>query len=338
MPYQLFIGPSSSSVPTQEVTIFDSWSLNRNIDDGCSISLTIPQNSPAGIAIEELSTDIWLYLDGQPDQRFRVAQLERTWDQDGRFDASVNAVCYRRILRSRHLNTALSFSGVSQGQILFDLIDHTQNLPGGDLGITAGNLGPTVLRDREYEAGSNILELAVGLSQIVNGLTFDIDENLELQVSRFQDFPLRAQPIVLGVNAVKIRKPSGSDLFANVAIVTGDRQSTTLVIEESGTILTDPRGRWERFQSFSSQVLQSALVQHAEGLVLEANSPAIIWQWDLEHERFFGDSDYGLGDFVNLVDPNGGTVVVQVLTQQILQDADGDVRVSMTGVQVVSAP
>ncbi len=332
--YQLFVGPASGNVPVQEVTIFDQWVLDRNIDDGCTISWVMPGNSPAGEITEELSYDVWLYLNGQVDQRFRILELDRAWDEDGRHDVSVNAVCYRRIFAARHLNTDLSFSGVSQGQILFDLIDHTQNLPGGDLGVTVGSLGPTVLRDRSYDAGSNILELAVNLSQIENGLTWDVDENLELQVSRFSDYPVRSQPIVLGGNARRIVKPSGAGLFANAVLVAGDNEATTLEIRTTSDIATDGRGRWERFQSFPSATQQTQLEEHADGLLEEANSPVVVWEFEIDAERFFGDSNYALGDFVNVVEPGGNAEVVQILTQSISQSADGEVLVVYNAVSV----
>ena len=336
--YQLFVGPASGSLPTQEVTIFDAWQLDRNIDDGCTLTFTMPGNSPAGEITEELSYDIWLYLDGSVDQRFRVLELQREWDEDGRQDVAVTAVCYRRIFAARHLNTDLSFSGVSQGQILFDLIDHTQNLPGGDLGITIGDLGPNVPRVRNYEAGQNILELAVNLSQIIGGLVWDVDENLELQVSRFRDFPLRDQPVILGGNVRRLVKPSGAGLFANAVLVSGDNEATVLEIKELANLSTDPRGRWERYQSFPSVVRQETLEEHADGLLVEANSPTVVWEFEVDPVRFFGDSDYALGDFVQLSDPSSGFVVAQILTQSVAQTADGEVAVVYNAVQVRDFP
>lgn len=336
--YQLFVGPASGNVPTQEVTVFDAWQLERNIDDGCTLTFTMPGNSPAGEITEELSFDIWLYLDGSVDQRFRVLELQREWDEDGRHDVAVTAVCYRRIFASRHLNTDLSFSGVSQGEILFDLIDHTQNLPGGDLGITIGDLGPSVPRVRNYEAGQNILELAVNLSQIIGGLTWDVDENLELQVSRFRDYPLRSQPIILGGNARRLVKPSGAALFANAVLVSGDNEATVLEIKELANLSTDPRGRWERFQSFPSVVRQETLEEHADGLLVEANSPTVVWEIEIDPARFFGDSNYELGDFVQLSDPSVGFVVAQILTQSVTQTADGEIGVVYNAVQVREFP
>lgn len=332
--YQVFIGPSSGSVPVQEVSIFDRWVLERNIDDGCSISFIIPGTTPAGQIIEELSYDVWLYLDGSPDQRFRIFELEKSWDEDGRHDISVSAVCYRRIFASRHLTTPLSFSNVSQGAILWGLIDHTQNLLNGDLGITIGSLGPSIPRTREYDAGSNILELAVNLSQIDNGLTWDVDENLELQVSTFSNYPLRAQPIVLGGNARRISKPSGASLFANAVLVAGDNQSTSLEIREAPQLASDPRGRWERFQSFPSATDQQTLIEHADGLLDESNSPSVIWDIEIDPDRFFSDSDYALGDMVRLIEPGGPEHFVQILTQSISQSADGDIVVSYNAVDV----
>lgn len=349
-PYQLAIGPSSATTPSQVLTVFDSWTLARNLDDGCSLSWSMAANSVPGVLIQELQTDVWLYRGSTLEDRFRVVSANQSWNSDGGTVLEVTAVCYRRLLAARHVVSPLSYLATSQGDIVWGLIQHTQAQTNGNLGITLGSAGPTVLRDRTYLPGQNIFEAIGALTQIDGGLTWDIDAQLQLQVSTPDAYPLRAQPIQLGTNALSLRKPSGADLFGNVALVTGDTQTTTLEIATTIGLPTDPRGRWERFAAFPQEAQQASLTEQASGLLETSQSPAVVWEAELVPERYLSDSNYALGDFVFLKQPNtvvpsepdptvpyftvnGGKFLVQVLTISLTVTADGQVTVSITAVQ-----
>ena len=338
--------------PSQVLTVFEGWNLERNFDDGCTFNFSCPGNSIVGTQISELETDIWLYEQSVLVDRFRVIEVTQTWDPDGRDTINVQAVCYRRLLASRHVVSDLTFSGVSQGDIVWGLINHTQFQTNGDLGITVNSLGPTVLRDREYQIGTNILQAITELGSIEDGLAWEIDANLELTVTQPQLFSLKAQPVVLGTNTLTITRPSGASLFANAAIVTGDSISTTTEVLETVSLPIDSRGRWERFQGFPQEQNQTALQEAARGLLQTSVSPAIKWAFELEPSRYFIDSNYQIGDYVLIKKPDsvvpsganptvpsyttvGGIVATQVLTQSISQSPDGEIRISMTAIQVL---
>ena len=344
--------PSVSGIPEQVLTVFDSWTLDRNFDDGCTFSFSCPGNSIVGTQISELETDIWFYEQSILTQRFRVIEVTQTWDQDGRDLINVRAVCYRRILASRHVVTDLSFSGVSQGDIVLQLIQHTQAQTNGDLGITLGTTGPTVLRDREYVVGTNILEAITDLTQIEDGLAWDINQDLELVVTKPDLFSLQAQPVVLGTNTLTITRPSGAAFFGNAALVSGDSLATTIEILETSSIGTDTRGRWEKFKGFPTETDQLSLQEAARGLLTTSVSPAIKWGFEIEPSRYFVDSGYQLGDYVLIKKPNssvpsganptvpsytviGDLVSAQIVTQAITQNADGLVAIQNTAVQVL---
>ena len=350
-PYVVAIGPASGSVPAQVLTVFESWTFDRNLDDGCTLSFSCPGNSLPGVLIQELSTDLWLYLSGVLEQRFRIVEVNQTWDADGKNTVDVVAVCYRRLLASRHLVADVTFTGVSQGDIVWQLIQATQATTNGNLGITAGSLGPTVLRDREYKAGQNILEAIVDLSRAENGIAWEIDGGLVLTVTQPSLYPSKAQPVQLGTNALSLSKPSGAALFANVVLVSGDIQNTTLEIEEAAGLATDPRGRFERYASYPSAALQTTLEEQARGLLDDTISPAIVYRFEIEPERFFTDSGYSVGDFITIVEPpsvipstanpsvaslvvSGERVAAQVLTQSVGVNADGNITVAFNAVRV----
>lgn len=351
--YLVAFGPSTGTGPTQVLTFFDRWEMTKNLDDGCTFAFSCPGDSLPGVEITELDTDIWLYLDGTLIERFRVLEVVQDWTYDGNNQIAVACCCYRRLLGSRYVNSALSYTGVSQGTIVWNLIQHTQGQTNGNLGITLGSAGPSVPRDRTYEIGASILDSIVELSQIAGGVVWRINANQQLIVTQIPTtYPApNPQPVVLGANALSIRKPSGSALFANVAIVTGDSIATTPVVVGTAGLATDPRGRWEKFRGLPQEQIQANLTQQANGIVTTSQSPQIVYDFTLLPSRYFGDSNYDLGEVVSLVSP--GTVVpssanplvplltvpatsvtCQVISQAISQSADGLVEVAMQAIVI----
>lgn len=349
--YLAAFGPATGTAPTQVLTFFDDWQMTKNLDDGCTFSFSCPGNSLPGVSIGELNTDIWLYLDGVLIERFRVLEIVQDWSYDGSNTIAVSAVCYRRLLGSRYVNSPLTYTGVSQGLIVAGLISHTQSQVNGNLGIALGSAGPVVPRDRSYEIGASILDSIVELSQIAGGVVWKIDPNLALVVTQVPTvYPApNPQPVVLGANALTIKKPSGSALFANVAIVTGDSVSTSPVVATTTGLPTDPRGRWEKFRGLPQEQTQANLTQQADGIVTTSQSPQVVYDFTLEPRRYFLDSDYTLGEVITLVQP--GTVVpsaadstiplltvpatavtCQVISQSITLSADGLVTVAMQAI------
>jgi hypothetical protein len=91
--------------------------------------------------------------------------------------------------------------------------------------------------------------------------------------------------------------------------------------------------------------LQGTLNDHANGLLTEFQAPTTIWSVDIDPERFFGDAQYQLGDFVRIVQPPSTAAPVfvpavevpgQVIAVSVNATADGDVRVLMRVVEVLS--
>jgi hypothetical protein len=307
-------------------------------------------NSIAGVQITELATDIWVYDGSTAVDRFRVTSVDQQWGEDGENLLAVQAVCYRRILASRYVVSPLTFSSVDQGDIVWGLIQHTQAQTNGNLGVSVGSIATGVTRSRSYSAGQNILEAITGLGQADGNMIWDIDANLELFVTTAGARPLKPMPAQLGTNLRNISKPSGASLFANVALVTGDTAFTTIEIDEAPTIATDPRGRWERYASFSQEQTQTNLAEQALGILENTQSPSIVWSFELIPDRYFMDSDYAIGDFVYLVQPATVVpsqpdptipyltvpsilVIVQILTVELVVDANGASSIKMTAVQ-----
>lgn len=335
--FSLAVGPASGTLPVIQLTDWASWTLDDNLDDGCSLSFSGRGDTYQTSFITELGTDVWLYRGTSLYQRFRVVAKEESWTEDLDASISVTAVCYRRLLKARHVRTPLTYTATSQGTIVWNLIQHAQAATGGNLGITLGTAGPVVNRDRDYLAGVNIFEAISELTQVDNGLTWEINGARQLIVSQPSAYPLVAMPIQLGVNARRMARPSSADKFANVAFVTGDSMSTVPYIAEDPGLGIDPRGRWERYQSLSQVKEQPQLVELGDGILERAISPVSVWRIEMEPERYFYDSEFIPGDRVNVVQPvsagTSGTFPAQVLSRNVSQDADGQITVAISAVE-----
>jgi hypothetical protein len=146
-------------------------------------------------------------------------------------------------------------------------------------------------------------------------------------------------------------KPSGSALFANVAVVTGDSVVTTPVVVGTAGLATDPRGRWEKFRGLPQEQTQANLTQQANGIVTESQSPQIVYSFSLLPSRYFLDSSYDLGEVITVVSPGSfvpsstnplvpiltvpaTAVTCQVVSQSISQNSDGLVEVAMQAIVI----
>ena len=343
-PFSLGIGPASGNRPVQTVIDYDAWTLDNNLDDGCAVTFSARGKSLASTFINELDTDCFVYRAGTLVQRFRIISVEQTWQANGEDEISVVAVCYRRLLRSRHVRQPLSFVNVPQGDIVWALIQHAQAADNGNLGITAGSLEQTVLRSRDYETGDNIFEAINDLASVDNGIAWNIDANLVLDVRLQRAFPLRNVPIELGVTAQTMSRPSSAEQFGNVAIVTGDVEATDTVLLETVGLTGDVRGRWEKFVSVGGETDQTALIERAVGVLQESLSPVSVWNIEMIPARYFRDLELEIGQFVSLVEPRSivfaqtpSTVaLLQVIERKVTQTADGDIQVAIAAIESAS--
>lgn len=336
--FSLAVGPSSGTVPVIGLNEWDSWTLDNNLDDGCSLQFTARGDTYESSFVQELESDLWLYRAGALYQRFRIVNVQQDWGPDFDSTISVSAACYRRLLKSRHVRTTLTYTGTSQGDIVWDLIQHAQAATGGNLGITLGSAGPFVGRDREYLTGVNIFDAITEFTQIDNGLTWNITPQLQVVISQPSLYPTAAMPCQLGVVARRMSRPSSAERFANAVVVTGDSMSTTPYIAEDPGLGIDPRGRWERYQSLSQVKDQAQLVELGDGLLTQAISPVSVWRIEMEPSRYFVDAEYQLGDFITVERPVGAGPAplfsAQVLSRSVQQNADGQTVVVLTAVEL----
>jgi hypothetical protein len=334
---------TAAGVRLAEVNDFTGWTLTENLDDGCSISFDTRGDSQAALNIDELASDVLLSQDTTLLHRMRIVGVSQTWGPSGEDDVAAQAVCYRRLLKKSHVRTIQTFAGISQGIIVWNLIQHAQSASGGNLGITLGSSGPAVLRDRTYEVGKNIFDAISELTQVINGLTWEISPTLVLTVSQPSAYPTNTMPLEMGGIARSMSRPSSAQQFANAVIVSGDAQTTVPYVAATAGVGTDPRGRWEKFVAFADISIQATLTDQGDGLLEESISPASTWTIDCEPEQYFLVGNYQIGEFVTIAQPRSTvypigtavpTITAQILARTISLSADGEVSISLQAVEV----
>lgn len=106
---------------------------------------------------------IWSGFINRPSPRF--TGMDYTWD--------VECLEYFARLKKRYTDMGLRFDQTGQGTIAWDLIDYTQTLPNGQLGIVQGSVDNSTARDRSYEV-YNIAEAIENLTNVIGGFDFEV--------------------------------------------------------------------------------------------------------------------------------------------------------------------
>jgi hypothetical protein len=95
--------------------------------------------------------------------------------ESGTNNIVVTALGWFNYLKYRLIGTAGAvFSATDAAQIAWSLINTSQGLTNGNIGITSGTLTASVNRDRTYAPYKNIHDAIVELSQVINGFDFEV--------------------------------------------------------------------------------------------------------------------------------------------------------------------
>lgn len=338
---QLAVGPASGDAPTQVVTSFSGGQLKASLARGPELSFTMDGLSPAALVSDGLATDVWVFVGGTLAHRCRMLPLKQGWGEAGEDTVAVTAVGYRRLVEGRHIISGPpTFSATDQGSILWQLVQHTQAQAGGDLGITAGSYTTGVLRDRnEYKVGDNLGTLMTNMSNVLDGCWWGVDANLVFSARMWTDFPVRSERIVRGGNARAMDRDPGT-MFANAAGAIGSTQDTVASWVAAADVATDPRGRWEAFDSSHGSVTDQGTVDdYAAGLLFTRSYPPALWVVQLDPAAYFdGDASYVEGDIVTIVVPRSAVnevgappvhVTAQVTEVSITFDEHGATSVQL---------
>lgn len=331
----LAVGPASGSAPVQEVSFSGSVTVQLDLKSGTNLQFVTRASDPAALYIDELATDIWV-LGSIIQLRLRAWAVWQEWFINGQDNVSVMGVTYKKLLSRRLVNdpAGLSFTNTDLGQIIWGMWQHTQSLPGGNLGITQGTPNTTgLVRSRTYKQGENLGQMAD--DEYEEGIWWSIDHNLVYTCGKQSDGGWLSPPLHLGANVRTMQRAAGSD-FANVAFGDADDATTTPVIKTAPNVATDPRGRWELAGGWPTVKLQQTLDDRTTALLIVSNFPVAHWNVELEPSRWLTDSRLLPGMFAVLIVPRtlaapigqaASSIVVFVTQVSITFDEDGALMV-----------
>lgn len=216
-----------------------------NLVDTCTVGFTLPGTHPPAADIIEGETDLKVY-DPSGTLRFRgrMGSSTDTVSPAGHV-CQFGAVDYRGFLQRRILwpGNTQSWVTAEQVDIAWQLIEDTQSLPGGDLGITRGSTPPTgVFRTLSYDTAVNLGTTLSALASLSDGFEWEIDENLRFNTY----YPSRGSDpgitLAYGPQISSVTRTVDTSTFANAVYFSGDSSLTpiTEVASDFG-----PSGRWE---------------------------------------------------------------------------------------------
>jgi len=296
------IGPSSGSTPIQPVTSFGSATASLAVTlAGASVTLVVLGGAPDAAVVDELVTDLWLL--GDFPMRYRLWAVWQDFDSQGDDRVSFQAVTYERLMNRRLFGAGgLLASAVDVGTIVWDAIQHTQAKPGGDLGITAGNIVTGVTTSIDWLPGQNIGSV---LEEMMNATNcyWVIDSELQLHVySRDAAVPI-VEPLMWGINVHEMQRASAGVGFANSVFASGSA-ATVPVFSTHPDIATDPRGLWETAIARPNDFTQAYLQEAADGELAISYLGLSHWNVTYVTEHWIGASRISPGDRAVLVVPS----------------------------------
>ena len=113
----------------------------------------------------------------------------------------------------RNTRSVQTFSSTDQGDILFALINHTQTQTNGNIGITEGNIEPTVDRDRTYPIDKNIGDALIQMTEVIDGPDIEFTPDKVFNVYRrigedrtylIFEYPRSIKSLSLDKNAIEL--------------------------------------------------------------------------------------------------------------------------------------
>lgn len=344
--WQLIAGPAAGGHELA-LTAATSRRYTARLTAASELSFSINARNPQAAAIDELRTDVhilWTDDSGQTRilDRCRVGATSDNIDTDSH-RMEVSCLDYREVLSRRRLyeGAPLTYTGVDQGEIAWSLVDYTQGLPGGDLGISKGWQGtsPTgVTRDRTYEVRDSIGERVQELSEVNDGFDWDIvpasPSALTFQVWYPQRGADRGVVLEYGGLVAAVRREVNPSEYANAIQYTGSSDpATTPVTVEAADLATRPEGRWDAVFGDDGLVTQATLEDRATWQLSQSEVITPVYTLTLRRGAWRGPDHLWLGDPVRLVIMSGRLRVNTVLRVHELQiniDDDGRETVEVT--------
>jgi hypothetical protein len=183
---------------------------------------------------------------------------EANLDNQGNNWATIICYDWLEMLNSRFTVYEKIYENDDAGDIVWDLIDTTQNDDSGDFGITEGSIGATTDRDRTFHS-DNIMQAIIDMANLADGFDFEItnDKVFNVYAVKGED---KTDSVVIeyGANISRMKITDDFSHPANRALVLGNAIGETDLqrIESNDTGL---QGTYKLREQKDSEMTESEL-------------------------------------------------------------------------------
>lgn len=233
-----------------------------------------------------------------------VWELEEGASETGELTVQCTEIFH---LLSEKRYTSNTYTNTDAGTIAWGLINTTQGLTGGNLGITQGTLETTQNRDRAY-FDESIGEKIIQLTEVINGFDFLITPSIKINTlgifnvyakrgSTITDFRLEyGEGLKNNIQSWR-RKRTLSDMFNSIVVEGQGLGDARLTSTESDTSLINAVGLLEGRKQEKSVTQQNTLDQKADEYIRVHKTEQPLY--DITLNNAFNDfGKYDVGDIV----------------------------------------
>lgn len=243
-----FVVATAAGEPIAELLGATSRRVTWRRDAAADAAFTLDGYDHSAVFTEELLTDLLVYRDKLLMFRGRIGASSDDIDEENdTYRVQFAAADYRQFLTDlRHLNEPLDFTAESKADIAWALIDHTQDLPGGNLGISNHMQSMPAVTDRSYERFKSVGEAITQLGQTQNGFEWEIGPDMKANLWPGQRGVERDFVAHAGNSVGKINRGVTPADYRNVYLGQGDPDLTAVYEAVVADIGTRPEGRMEQ--------------------------------------------------------------------------------------------
>ena len=251
-----------------------SWVLNRA--GTCEFSVNITDEKLATINPNTRGIhELLVYRNS------RLVWAGRVWSisdnvQGDTGEVTIVAKEILHVLSEKRFIDDVTYTSTDAGQIAWNMIDYTQSLSGGDLGITEGTIEATKNRDRTFleNEDESIGEEIIALTEVQDGFDFVITPTLQLNTQGvFNVFVKKGKELTdetleygegtRGNITAFTRRRSLSDVGNSIKAFGDGIGNQMKISEQSDTTLISATTLLEKQVSFKSVKVQDTLDDHA---------------------------------------------------------------------------
>jgi hypothetical protein len=286
---------------------FRALQFGKRLNNYGQCSFQVPINDPnAGslIGLRAFSVEVWreeiLIWAGE--------QVNKQGTLDNKGDNWVTIYCYDWFeqLLGRYTDSEVTFTGIDAGEIAWQLINTSQSLSNGDLGITEGTIEATQNRDRTYY-NQNVGQAIINLSNVLNGFDFEINNSKVFNVYVTQGVD-RSDDIILeyGVNVSDMRITEDFSKPVNKAIILGDSGDPLdpLRVERSDAALQTQYKLREGLSNETTVSEPGTLNESGDAMIRKYGIPLLKISMGIVRKSPT-IADFALGDIIALKVQNG---------------------------------